>query len=616
MSGSEALRIARICLALVCAAGMALCQEPSAPPAPTPQPAPAEPTPQPQATESAPAPTPAPQPAPAPAVPIVTVAVPPLAPPDLTSPYACPRDAARHRFQATLADLAANRSVPDAIRGFGQAFMEDRTYAAAAFNLGILAAIAEKWDDALAELEEAARLDPAGLAPIAAPQIERLHLIASLEKTPDGRRKRSYDEALLAVLEKLPKMPPAEAMTALADVGRIDPKRWEAPALLAGLNGDGHGYDVAAKFLQIAIENAPGPAIRASLDAALKATERELRYVSARAGADAEAARGEYSKAAELYEAAWTAIPARSGSGLDAASTLLLNDDTARASALLARLRQGLDGPAADRAAAMLKELEPIEPAAKAPAADAAQFYRDPGSAEPVRIAALIPPIDPRPLEIYTRPLPKLVEDPEPVVLLASLTADPAASALAVTLPSLPAPAIAGDHPWREASQTSATPGSDAGAQSARPVWSVDLVGTTRTPHSVSLTSEPAGAKVFIGTATDSVCATPCNISIAAGTYPMRLTFPGYRDEERSVRVVSRTQDLNVQLSAIRGSVIVETPTPAALRINGTPVAAQSPAELSLVPGLYRIGADFGPVTRERLLTVRPSARLRIELRP
>jgi len=28
------------------------------------------------------------------------------------------------------------------------------------------------------------------------------------------------------------------------------------------------------------------------------------------------------------------------------------------------------------------------------------------------------------------------------------------------------------------------------------------------------------------------------------------------------------------------------------------------------------LGADFGAVSRERLLTVRPSARLRIELRP
>ena len=596
------MTIARVCFSLVCVAGMARSQE--------------SPAPQPQPAESTPAPTPQPVAPVAPVVPVVTVTVPPLAPPDLSSPYASPRDAARHRFQATLADLAANRNVPDAIRGFGQAFLEDRTYAAAAFNLGVLAAIAEKWDDALGALEEAARLDPAGLAPVAAPQIERLRLIASLEKTPDGRRKRSYDEALLPVLDKLPKMPPADAMKALADVGRVDPKRWEAPALLAGLNGDGHGYEVAVKFLQIAIENAPGPAIRSSLETALRAAERELRYVSARAGADAEAARGEYSKAAELYEAAWTAIPARSGSGLDAAATLLLNDDTARASALLSRLRQGRDGQAADRATAMLKELEPIEPAAKSPATDAAQFYKDPGPAEPVRIAALIPPVDRTPLEIYARPLPKLVEDPEPVVLLASLAADPSAAAQAVTLPALPAPAIAGDHPWREVAQTNAAPGSDATAQSARPVWSVDLVGTTRTPHILSLTSDPAGARVFIGTATDSVCATPCNISIAAGTFPMRLTLPGYRDEERSVRVVSKTQDLNVQLSAIRGSVIVETPAPAALRVNGTPVAAQSPAELSLVPGLYRIGADFGPVTRERLLTVRPSARLRIELRP
>ena len=79
------------------------------------------------------------------------------------SPYASPRDGARHRFQATLAELQSNRDVKAALQGFAEAFAADRTYAAAAFNLGVLAAVAEKWGDALAALEEAGRLDPTGL---------------------------------------------------------------------------------------------------------------------------------------------------------------------------------------------------------------------------------------------------------------------------------------------------------------------------------------------------------------------------------------------------------------------------------------------------------------------
>src|SRR5580658_2445930 len=96
----------------------------------------------------------------APAIPVVTVAVAPLAPPDLNSPYASPRDGARHRLQATLSDLSATRNIKEALRGFAEAFLTDRTYAVAAFDMGILATIAEKWDDSAGAFEEVLRIDP------------------------------------------------------------------------------------------------------------------------------------------------------------------------------------------------------------------------------------------------------------------------------------------------------------------------------------------------------------------------------------------------------------------------------------------------------------------------
>src|SRR5580658_9749679 len=101
----------------------------------------------------------------------------PLSAPDLDTPYASPRDAARHRLQATLAELKTNRNTKTAMQGFAEAFLIDRTYALAAFNLGVVASITEKWEDAAAALEEAVRLDPNGAGKMAAPQIERLHLI-------------------------------------------------------------------------------------------------------------------------------------------------------------------------------------------------------------------------------------------------------------------------------------------------------------------------------------------------------------------------------------------------------------------------------------------------------
>jgi hypothetical protein len=551
-----------------------------------------------------------------PGPPVVTVSATPLAPPDLTSPYASPRDAARHRLQATLASLTVNRDLKDGIQGFAQAYLEDSTYAQAAFDLAILAAIDEKWDDAANALDQAVKLDPRGLGASAAPQLERLKLLASLEKSADGRRKHRYDEALLRMLEQLPVLSFDAANSELAALGRIDAKRWEAPALLAGLNGDGRGYETVLKFLEIAVANATDPAVKAALETARKAAERELQYSSTRAAAEAASDTGDYAKAAELYQTAWTAIPARTENGLDAASALLLSDDTAHASALLARLRESGDGGVGELAGAMLKQLEPIEPAAKSSSSDAAQFFRDRGPREPVQIAALIPQVDRTPLEIYTRPLPKLVDDSSAVVLLASLAAD--APVKDPSLPALPPPTVPGESPWQEISlmKLRAVP---ATSTPTRTPQTVDKAGDGPFPHVVQVNSQPAGGRVFVSSpalpvSTDPACETPCNLRLAEGEYSIRVALAGYAESLQTIQLTSDIPDLTVPLTAQRGSVIVETSIPAALLVNGTSAGAQSPAELSLAPGLYRIGANLGSRTEERLLNVKPGARLKLEL--
>ncbi len=547
--------------------------------------------------------------------PVVTLDVAPLAPVDLDSPYASPRDAARHRFQATLAELRSARNTKLAMQGFGEALLIDRSYAAAAFNLGVVAAIAEKWQDSLAALEEAARLDPGALAKAAAPQIERLRLICSLDTTADGKRKLQYDEALYPVLGELPKLPPAEATAALTDIGRVDPKRWEAPALLAAINGNGHGYDVAAKFLKIAVANATDPAIKLRLEKALHAAERELRYDAARASADATADKGDYEKAAELYETAWTAVPARSSNGMEAAAAWLLHDDTARAAAILVRLRDSGNDEFSIPAVAMLKELEPIETAAKSPSSDAGQFFRDAGPAQPVRIADLIPPVDTRSMEILARPLPALAADQEPVVLLAALSPNPADTAQAAALPALAAPRIAGENPWRELSQLRGATLSDP-ARQEHPVQTADISAGAHTLRLIQVTSEPAGARVFAGTSPDSICLTPCDIQAALGSHTLRLNLPGYEEEVKSVRVTAAKSELAVVLKPIRGNVLVATSAAATLKVNDTTISNAAPVELALAPGLYRITADFGATARERTINLKPGAKLYIVFQP
>ena len=557
------------------------------------------------------------QPAPGAPAPVVTLDIAPLAAPDLESPYASPRDAARHRLQATLAELRSSRNTKLAMQGFAEALLMDRTYATAAFDLGVIAAIAEKWQDALGALEEAARLDPNGRGKAAGPQIERLRLICSLETTESGRRKRQYDEALYPVLAQLPRLAPADATAKLTEIGRIDPKRWEVPALLAGMNGNGHGYDVAAKFLEIAVANASDPAIKARLEKALHAAERELRYAAAKASADATVDKGEYDKAAELYEAAWTAVPARSSNGMQAAAAWLLHDDTSRAASLLVRLRDSGDDEFSAPAAAMLKELEPIEPGAKATSSDAAQFFRDAGPRQPVRISDLVPPVNAGSMEILARPLPTLAQDAEPVVLLAALSMNPADAAQASALPVLPAPRIAGENPWRELLQLrgAAVP-ADPTKPQEHPGQTADISPGARTHHAVQVTSEPPGARVFASTSSDSICQTPCEVQAALGSHTLRVNLPGYEDEIKVVHVTAAKGELALVLKPIRGSVLVETSGAATLKVNDTTIANPAPVELALIPGLYRVIADFGGTARERTVNVKPGAKLHLTFQP
>jgi hypothetical protein len=548
----------------------------------------------------------------APVVPVVTLDVAPLAPPDLASPYASPRDAARHRLQVTISQLQATRNVRAAVKGFAEAFAADRTYAVAAFDFAIAAAIAEKWSDALAAFGEASRLDPTGMAKLATPSIERVRRLAALDTTSEGKLQRRYDEALYPVFQKLPKLPPADAIQALADVGRIDPKRWEAPALIASLSGDDRGYETAAQFLDIAAKNAANADLKARLQKALGAARREQRYAAARAEADAAADRGEYEKAGSLYENAWAAMPARASNGMEAASAWLLHDDTAKASTLLVRLREGGDAELAPLASAMLAQLEPVEPAAKAPAEGARDFFKDPGSTQPVVLADVVPAVDVAALELLTRPLPKLINDAEPVVLLSTLSANPAeASAPA---PELPVPKINAENAWREISQTpAARPVENAATpQSDRPMATRDISPAAKVHRSIQVTSQPAGARIFNGDDAEAACETPCTLQAGPGAYKLQLHLPGYRPETREVQVAAKNLEVDVPMTVVRGSVIVEAPPDAVLRVDGTVIPNPAPVELSLLPGLHRITIEKSGTIRDRVVNLKPEARLRL----
>jgi hypothetical protein len=63
--------------------------------------------------------------------------------------------------------------------------------------------------------------------------------------------------------------------------------------------------------------------------------------------------------------------------------------------------------------------------------------------------------------------------------------------------------------------------------------------------------------------------------------------------------------------------VNIEGPAGSAVMVNGRPVeGVTAPVELALIPGLHRLSVKAGDSQRERVLNVRPGARLRWTVTP
>lgn len=101
------------------------------------------------------------------------------------------RAKARATFQVGLGRLARDKDADGARTEFLQAIEQDATYAEPRFNLGILAAGEEKWDEAIRWLEEFRRLDEVSeLSVKAQMEIDRLQRARELDKTPEGMKER------------------------------------------------------------------------------------------------------------------------------------------------------------------------------------------------------------------------------------------------------------------------------------------------------------------------------------------------------------------------------------------------------------------------------------------
>lgn len=543
----------------------------------------------------------------------VRMDVAPLAPLDLLTPYASPRDAARHRLQATLAQLQENRDLQAGLRGLIQALASDPTYALGAYNLGVLCAIGEKWDDALEAFQEATKLD-AALAAAVGPEIERLALIGSIARAPGGAAKSRYERALAEMVSG--PAPSGEArMQRLVEVAKLDPSRWETPALMAVSMGDDRQYDSAARFLKVAATNATDAKIRATLETAATVAEREQSYAAAFNQATQLAGQRQWTPAADSFEAAWHVFPARAASGMQAAVARLMVEDTAAASRLLWRVRATGDPGTAAKAAAMLKELEPVEPEARqAAAATPPLTPEESARRDPAKFATLIPETRTPQMEILGRAPLKFIVDPAPVRLYESLSLDPmvAVRAASSPLPSLPPPVATGDAPMVEVR------GLRAATIGSGPPESVSRAVAGRVARDVAVDSTPRRAAVFVDGESTPVCHTPCLIQTSSTAMSLVLRADGFDEKKATVRFTGKpSAAVTVELSAQPGFVVIDTPGPiGTVVVNGVPAPGAAPLELALSPGLHRIEVLSGPRPMVTELMVKPGVRIRFPAEP
>jgi hypothetical protein len=110
----------------------------------------------------------------------------------------------------------------------------------------------------------------------------------------------------------------------------------------------------------------------------------------------------------------------------------------------------------------------------------------------------------------------------------------------------------------------------------------------------IRIVSEPPGADVFINGDKQSG-QTPVVLPLAAGTYNLVLTLPGYGRYSGSVQVKDNVQtELNAQLHAKDASRvawvdIASSPDGAEIVVDGTTTAQFAPARVQLSPGIHRI---------------------------
>jgi tetratricopeptide (TPR) repeat protein len=542
----------------------------------------------------------------------------PLRPFEPTLVFASDRD--ESLFYLYSAASVSEKQLDTAIRYLLQAALIDHRNLTALFDLAILIQRRGDWDGSQGFLEEIAKSGDGAVQALARKELERVRVIANLERTEGGRRKRAYDMALLGAIDAEKGDNLQTTLDAYATVIKIDNRRWEAPARIGALLADRERFADAARYFSAALAVAESSDIRAALQHAASDAQREADFSTSQGSAQAAWDAGDYRKAAQSFERGWQLFPERSDVGFLASTSNLLYDDVSSAVKLLVALRDSGDESTINRATAMLRELSEVDPQAKAAADQPAHTPKRQKSGAPSRISALIPDPITTDMRVAARPPAELLWKTPPPMIAQALAEDQELAAKAILPPAdalaLPFPQATGEHPLTQYRQFSTEPSLPVVA-----LESVKLPGSPAASGKLRVDSTPTGAEVRIDSEQQAVdpipatCKTPCEIVAPAGAHTLSVSKPGFQRKDLKVVFKRLPQVKSFDLTPSQGKILIVTPNPGAtVFVNGKAISAVTPCRLILPVGSYEIAVESGTSRIEREIMVRDAFAMKVTL--
>jgi tetratricopeptide (TPR) repeat protein len=558
------------------------------------------------------------QPTMAPAPAEIELDIAPLRPFEPTLVFASHRD--ESLFYLYSAASVSEKQFDTAIRYLLQAALIDHRNLTALFDLAILIQRRGDWDGSQGFLEEIAKSGDGEVQALARKELERVRVIANLEHTEAGRRRRKYDMELLAALDAENGGNLQTALDAYATVIKNDNRRWEAPARVGALLADRERFAESARYFSAALAVAESSNIRAALQHAASDAQREADFLTSRGTAEAAWDAGDYRKAAQSFEQGWRLFPERSDAGFSASTSNLMYDDVSGAVRLLLALRDSGDEPTTNRATAMLRELSVLDPQARAEVGKPAHAPSRPKSGAPSRISALIPDPVTSDMRVAARPPSDLFWKTQPPMIAQALAEDQEIAEKAALPPVealvSPFPQATGENPLTEYRQSSTEP-----SPAPTAVESVKLIGSAAAGGKLRVDSTPIGAEVRIDPGqqaadpTPATCKTPCEIVAPVGAHTLSVSKAGFQRKDLKVVFKRLSQVKSFDLTPSHGKILIVTPNPGAtVFVNGEAINAVTPCRLILPVGSYEIAVESGTSRIEREIMVREAFAMKVTL--